>query len=382
MPKSIISAAITLSLSANMATAQTFHIEANLSIDDDTIYVVNHKTYHRDTVTASKGRFSLDIPVTEPEEMTISAKPFPMPSDRNAIRFVAMPGESVTITGDYACNELGGGRFYDEYSKMRMMLQGIEARNETNVEWSTMLRENKVEHDSITPIFHSIRNANITLMQEASVRYMMLHPDEECSALLFENIRDVHKARRCYDALSERVRGGRMGAVMAKYLSHVDNEISRLERAREIQPGKPAPLFTLKDIKGKRLSVEKLRGKWVVLDFWGSWCFWCINGVPQMRRYYEKYKGRFEILSIDCYDKPEAWKNAVARNDMPWLHVIDPTPGDAGGEERKNGIAYRYAISGFPTKIVIRPDGIIDRVFIGEKEDFYEYLDKLFGSRQ
>ena len=99
-----------------------------------------------------------------------------------------------------------------------------------------------------------------------------------------------------------------------------------------------------------------------------------------MREYYEKYKGKFEILSIDCYDKPEAWKNAVTKNNMPWLHVTDPTPSEAAGEEEAKGIAYSYAISGFPTKVIIRPDGIIDRIFVGEKEDFYEYLDSLFGN--
>ena len=126
------------------------------------------------------------------------------------------------------------------------------------------------------------------------------------------------------------------------------------------------------------LHLEKLRGKWLVLDFWGSWCFWCINGIPQMRQYYEKYRDKFEILSIDCYDKAEAWKTAVANNQMPWLHVTDPTPSNATGVEQANGIAFRYAIAGFPTKIIIRPDGIIDRVFVGEKEDFYIYLDTLF----
>ena len=379
MNKSILST-VALLVSSTLATAQTFHIEANLSTADDTIYVVRQKQYYRDTIIASKGKFFLDIPVTEPEEITISAIPYPMPSERNVIRFIAMPDESVTITGDYAYNELCGGRFYDEYSKMRMMLHGIEVRNDANVEWGNRLRENKVEHDSITPIFHTIRNNNILLMQEASARYMMLHPDEECAALLLENIRDVHRARQCYETLSERVRNGRMRTVMAGYLSHVDKEISRLERAKAIQPGKAAPLFSLKDLRGKDVRLENLRGKWVVLDFWGSWCFWCINGVPQMREYYEKYKGKFEILSIDCYDKPEAWKNAVTKNNMPWLHVTDPTPSEAAGEEEAKGIAYSYAISGFPTKVIIRPDGIIDRIFVGEKEDFYEYLDSLFGN--
>ena len=369
---------IALSFCATAAAAQHCHIEANLTIADDTLYIVNQKNYRKDTITASKGKFMLDIPVSGPQEITISAIPFPMPSDKRVIRFVAMPDEQMRITGDYAYNEISGSRFYEEYAKMRWMTQALENRNNVNIEWGNQLHANKVTHDSISSIFHTIRKANATLMQEASERYMLLHPDEECSALLFENIRDVYLARKCYNALSQRVRSGRMGKVMEKYLTHVDKEIARLERAKEIQPGKYAPTFSLRDLDGKMLHLEKLRGKWLVLDFWGSWCFWCINGIPQMRQYYEKYRDKFEILSIDCYDKAEAWKTAVANNQMPWLHVTDPTPSNATGVEQANGIAFRYAIAGFPTKIIIRPDGIIDRVFVGEKEDFYIYLDTLF----
>ena len=63
-----------------------------------------------------------------------------------------------------------------------------------------------------------------------------------------------------------------------------------------------APDFTLSDINGKSLSLSSMRGKVVVLDFWGSWCVWCIRGIPDMKKYYEKYKGKFEIIGMDCGD--------------------------------------------------------------------------------
>ena len=72
------------------------------------------------------------------------------------------------------------------------------------------------------------------------------------------------------------------------------------ERAAKQQAtGVEAPDFTLNDINGKPLSLSSLRGKHVVLDFWGSWCGWCIKGMPQMKEYYAKYKDKLEILGID-----------------------------------------------------------------------------------
>ncbi|NPD82126.1 TlpA family protein disulfide reductase [Prevotella sp. PINT] len=130
-----------------------------------------------------------------------------------------------------------------------------------------------------------------------------------------------------------------------------------------------APDFTLNDIDGKPLALSSLRGKYVVLDFWGTWCGWCIKGMPEMKNYYKKYAGKFEILGVDCGDTEEKWKSAVKELDLPWKHVYNPK----GTDIMKN-----YGIQGFPTKIVIDPQGKIVKTVIGEDPAFYTYLDELF----
>lgn len=131
-----------------------------------------------------------------------------------------------------------------------------------------------------------------------------------------------------------------------------------------------APDFTLTDINGKELSLSSLRGKYVVLDFWGSWCGWCIKGMPAMKEAYGKYKKKMEILGIDCNDSDEAWKAAVKKHELPWKHVYCP---------RGSKVPSMYAIQGFPTKIVVDPKGKVVKVVVGEDPKFYDYLDELFG---
>ena len=134
-----------------------------------------------------------------------------------------------------------------------------------------------------------------------------------------------------------------------------------------------APDFTLNDINGKPLTLSSLRGKYVILDFWGSWCVWCIRGIPNMKEYYNKYMGKFEILGIDCNDSEQDWKDAVKEHELPWLHVYN-TP--------DSQLLETYNIEGFPTKIIIDPDGKIVKTIVGEDPEFYTFLDQLFASRE
>lgn len=139
--------------------------------------------------------------------------------------------------------------------------------------------------------------------------------------------------------------------------------------ANDIKGKDFAPDFTLNDINGKSFKLSSLRGKHVVLDFWGAWCVWCIRGIPKMKEYYAKYDGKFEIVGIDCHDSQEDWKETVKAQQMPWLHVYMPDD---------SSLLQTYQIQGFPTKVIVAPDGTIIQTFIGESEEFYTMLDSLF----
>ena len=146
-------------------------------------------------------------------------------------------------------------------------------------------------------------------------------------------------------------------------------ETVETETAAVEADGVEAPDFTLNDLNGKPLTLSSLRGKYVILDFWGSWCGWCIKGIPKMKEYYQKYAGKFEILGIDCNDPEAKWKAAVEKYELPWLHVYNT---------RDSKVLEQYEIEGFPTKIIVGPDGKIVKTIIGEDPAFYTFLDQLF----
>ena len=139
-----------------------------------------------------------------------------------------------------------------------------------------------------------------------------------------------------------------------------------------LKAGADAPDITLNTIDGKPFALKDLRGRYVVLDFWGIWCKWCVKGIPEMKEYYSKYASKMEIVSIDVNDDLQELKDYVRKEGMTWTHISDDT-------ESENSLCQQYQVQGFPTKIIIDPQGNIVEVYVGEVPEFYEKLNELLN---
>jgi thiol-disulfide isomerase/thioredoxin len=124
--------------------------------------------------------------------------------------------------------------------------------------------------------------------------------------------------------------------------------LKKEEIVRKEMIGKPAPEFTLKDISGNDFSLSSLRGKYVVLDFWGSWCPWCMAAFPDIKKYYAAHPGEFEFVGINFADKPEAWRMVVEKHTLPWINVLD-----------EEGLHAKYYVKGAPDYVLIDKEGVI-----------------------
>ena len=132
-----------------------------------------------------------------------------------------------------------------------------------------------------------------------------------------------------------------------------------------------APDFELPSLQGATTKLSSLRGKYVVIDFWGSWCIWCIKGFPELKSYYTKYKDKMEILGVDCHDTEDKWRAAVYEHQLPWLQVYCD-------DANLRRLGAKYGVQGFPTKVLVDPNGKIVKTSVGEDPTFYTFLDGLF----
>ena len=208
-------------------------------------------------------------------------------------------------------------------------------------------------------------------IREKELLYIKNHLNTDLSGYLLTN-QPYDTVAAYYGQLSESVRAGLFAKMLDKGYLASQKALLRKQAKEAIVKGAPAPDFTLKNLAGEDFSLSSQKGKYVVLDFWGSWCSWCIKGFPKMKAYYEKYKAKVEFIGIDCYDKEDKWRKSVKNNELSWLHVID----DESGDVTKN-VSAKYGISGYPTKIILDKDLKIAEIVVGESAEFYEQLDKL-----
>lgn len=150
-------------------------------------------------------------------------------------------------------------------------------------------------------------------------------------------------------------------------------QLQALEKASEsIKEGNNAPDFELLCSDGSMKRLSDFRGKWLVLDFWGTWCGWCVAGFPKMKDTYEKYTDKVEFVGIDHGDKEGKWREAIVKHELPWVQLRDD-------EDKIESTSVRYAVQSYPTKVIIDPNGIIRAIFKGESDDFYNKLGELLN---
>lgn len=148
----------------------------------------------------------------------------------------------------------------------------------------------------------------------------------------------------------------------------INERLEEKARQEEVASGTiTAPDFTLPDLDGKQVSLSDYRGKWVVLDFWGTWCGWCVKGFPALKEAYSKYGDKIVVIGIDCGEPESDWRAGVKQYQLPWINLYN-----GNGE----ALMTDYKIQGFPTKAIINPEGKLVDLTTGEDPTFFDRLAK------
>ena len=153
------------------------------------------------------------------------------------------------------------------------------------------------------------------------------------------------KIEPLYEGLSETIR---------TYPSAVAFK-DRLETAKKTGVGRIAPDFTQNDTLDQPVQLSSLRGKYVLIDFWASWCGPCRQENPNVVKVFNQYKGNnFYVLgvSLDREGQKDKWMKAIHDDQLTWTHVSDL-------KFWNNAVAKQYGIQAIPQNLLLDPQGKI-----------------------
>ena len=120
-----------------------------------------------------------------------------------------------------------------------------------------------------------------------------------------------------------------------------------------LKNGQQAPDISLPDVNGNIKTLSSLRGKYILLDFWASWCGPCRFENPNVVRLYQKYKEKdFDILSVSLDNNKKAWLNAIEADGMEWNHVSDLL-------KWESAVIPVYQLDAIPMTYLLDKEGII-----------------------
>ncbi|MCF6223325.1 MAG: AhpC/TSA family protein [Flavobacteriaceae bacterium] len=148
----------------------------------------------------------------------------------------------------------------------------------------------------------------------------------------------------------------------------------RIAGITSTKAGQPVPVIkTTSTLDGKEFNLESYRGKYVMIDFWGTWCAPCVGEMPHVKEFLAKHKDQMEVLGVNYGDTKKRLQTFLNKNDYPWQQVID-----VKGEGLNNFVA-KFNVTSFPTKFIISPDGKILMKYVGDGNEPFEYLESLFS---
>ena len=338
----------------------------------DTIPVKNGKFTFTDSINDSYKIYYIGVPEalrrykikSGDKEYDVSVK-----AHLSRLWFIAYPGAEISYDGKieefmvdaYPSDKDGvNDKLGELNSKIFPMLNTIDSITVASATGDFNVVERKEMYERSTGIYKEI----IEIKRE----FIENNPNSVAASYIFN---DAFYRKNFEDAEARKLFNLFNGEELAGTPFYEESR-ERFEAMDNTALGMKAPdISTTNTLDGTEFKLSALKGNYVLLDFWGTWCGPCMGEMPKIKELHKNYANKnFKIVGVDSGDTEERWRNSIEKNEFNWIQIRSTEEDD---------LIIPFNVNSFPTKIILDPEGnIIYSTKSEEKKDMYKMLDSIF----
>ena len=296
-----------------------------------------------DSLKVTGGKFSSKATIGEPAHFLLRLPQ----SDGEAVMFFADPGK-VNVEGSIDslwAAKVNGGPSQELFRQAVDSLNAISKKGESLRQRYDMAQQtgNQLEMNKIIAESEQIQAESQIYAQNFSLRNKNTTVAAFIAATVLSGDGQEAALKKVYETLDEPVKKSFFG-----------KKIGTLVQAADATAvGATAPGFTQPDVNGKPVSLSSFRGKYVLIDFWASWCGPCRQENPNVVKVYNEFKQKgFDVLGVSLDRSKADWLEAIAKDKLTWTHVSDL-------KFWESAVAAQYGVRSIPMNFLLDKDGKI-----------------------
>ena len=329
------------------------------------------------------GKFNLQFRVEKPSIMYVNlkeeavakymspAKKSAYPTPLSFLVFIASPNSDISVNGkisDYVEGYPKGDKENNILSKLNRQIYPL-MNKAMNIQY--LLGDKTLSKSKVSRLNTAKKNIEKEII---SVKKKFLRNNISSiiglrtAAVLLDAGISLKEAPKFLSKIEDSYKGSSQYKVLMKRYEQLKGKASTAV-------GCIAPHIKTSNTKsGKEFDIKSLGNKYVLLDFWGTWCRYCVMALPDLKKFRDSHTDKFEVVSIAKeYGSLKTWRAFLKNHQYNWVQLYN-------GKGEFN-YAKRFGVEGYPTFVLLSPKGKILMREVGEGKDFFKKLEKIINKK-